>query len=114
MALSPNFWWATALFASIVLDAFATAYLKIASERLEGSGFFLASMLGVLVYAPSIILIGYAFKVSPSYLATIGIWFIGAYAANALLGIIAFDDTFTFRTAAGIAAAGLTVFLLRE
>jgi multidrug transporter EmrE-like cation transporter len=112
MELSANLSWAIVLSASIVLDTLATAYLKVASDRLDGSGFFLASVLAVVAYAPSIILLGYALKIGPSYLASVGLWFVGAYVANAVAGVMAFNDPFTMKTAVGIATACVAVVLL--
>jgi multidrug transporter EmrE-like cation transporter len=112
MELSTNVTWSIVLIASILLDTLASVYLKVASDRLDGSGFFLASVAGVVAFAPSIILLGYALKIGPSYLATVGLWFVGAYVANAVVGVIAFDDPFTARAAAGIVVACLAVFLL--
>jgi hypothetical protein len=104
--------WVAALTLSVVFDTGATAYLKLAGERLEGSGFLVATLGGVLVFAPSIILFGYALRVGPSYLASIGIWFVGAYATNALVGVLAFGDPFSARTVAGLVAAFTAVLLL--
>jgi hypothetical protein len=58
-------------------------------------------------------LFGYALKTGPSYIATVGSWAVGVYAANALVGIAAFGDSFTPRTALGIVAACATVILLK-
>jgi multidrug transporter EmrE-like cation transporter len=105
--------WFSALALSVVCDVGATAYLKITGDRLQGFGFFWAAVLGVVAFAPSIIAFGYAMKTGPSYIATVGIWAVGIYAANAIVGVVAFDDRFDWRTAIGIGAACVTVILLK-
>lgn len=105
--------WAGLLLLSVMADAGATAYLKIAGDRLEGLGFFWAAVIGVVAFAPSIVLFGYAMKAGPSYIATVGVWAVGIYAANAVVGVLAFGDAFSARTALGIAAACVTVVLLK-
>jgi hypothetical protein len=112
MELSTNVTWVLVLLASMLLDAVASAYLNAIGERYEGSGFFLATVVGVVAFAPSIILLGYALKIGPSYIASVGAWFIGAYLANAIVGIVAFDDPFTTKTVAGIVIACIAVVLL--
>jgi multidrug transporter EmrE-like cation transporter len=104
--------WAGLLLLSIVADAGATAYLKLAGDRLDGLSFLWATVVGVAAFAPSIILFGLAMKSGPSYLATVGVWAVGIYAANAVVGVVAFDDAVDVRTALGIAAACLAVVLL--
>lgn len=98
---------------SIGCDAGATAYLKIAGDRIGGLGFFGAAVLGVVVFAPSIILFGYALKAGPSFIATVGIWAVGIYAANAVLGVTAFGDALNWRLVLGLATACMTVVLLK-
>ena len=110
---SPSPGWLALLLLSIAADAGATAYLKLAGERIGGLGFFWANVAGVAMFAPSIMLFGYALKAGPPYVATVGIWAIGVYAANAVLGVVAFGDAFNARLALGVAAACLTVVLLK-
>jgi hypothetical protein len=105
--------WAGLLLLSVVADAGATAYLKVVGDRIDGLGFFSAAVIGVVAFAPSIVLIGYALRAGSSYIVTVGIWAVGVYAANALVGVFVFDDPFTVRTAAGVAAAGAAVVLLK-
>ena len=105
--------WALILVLSVAFDVGATAYLKISGDRLSGLGFFGAAVLGVAVFAPSIVSFGYAMKIGPSYLATVGVWAVGVYAANAVVGIFAFNDPFSARTAVGLVAAGATIALLK-
>ncbi len=105
--------WTGLLFLSVLADTVATAYLKIAGARIEGLTFFWAAAFGVIAFAPSIILFGYAMRSGQSYLATVGIWAVGVYATNAIVGVALFGDTFTSRTALGIAAACLAVALLK-
>jgi drug/metabolite transporter (DMT)-like permease len=105
--------WFSMLALSVACDVGATAYLKVAGDRLQGLGFFWATVLGVVAFAPSIIAFGYAMKIGPSYIATVGIWAVGVYAANAVVGVLAFGDPFSWRTAAGIGAACATVMLLK-
>jgi drug/metabolite transporter (DMT)-like permease len=105
--------WLGVLAVSVAFDVGATAYLKVAGDRFQGLGFFWAAVLGVAVFGPSIMTFGYAMKIGPSYIATVGIWAVGIYAANAAVGVLAFGDPFSWRTAAGILAAGLTVVLLK-
>ena len=113
-ALSPPLLsWFGVLALSVARDVVATAYLEIAGDRLEGLGFFWAAALGVVVFGPSIIIFGYAMKIGPSYIATVGVWAVGIYAANALVGVLAFGDTFSWRTAAGLITACVTVILLK-
>jgi multidrug transporter EmrE-like cation transporter len=69
-------------------------------------------MLGIIVFAPSIITFGYAMKAVPSYIATAGGWAVGIYATSALVGALVFHEPFTTRTAIGIAAACLSLMLL--
>jgi ABC-type antimicrobial peptide transport system permease subunit len=52
-------WWGV-LAVSVACDVGATAYLKVAADRLQGLGFFWAAVLGVAVFAPSIMSFGYA------------------------------------------------------
>ena len=114
MALSvTTLGWTSLLLFSIAGDAAATAYLKLAGDRIDGLGFFWASVAGVAMFAPSIVLFGYALKAGPSYVATVGIWAVGVYAVNTVLGVVAFGDAFNARLALGIAAACLTVVLLK-
>jgi multidrug transporter EmrE-like cation transporter len=105
--------WFSVLALSIACDAVATAYLKVASDRLQGFGFFWATVLGVVAFAPSIMTFGYAIKSGPSYIATVGIWAVGVYAANAIVGVTAFGDSFSWRTVLGVGAACATVLLLK-
>ncbi len=105
--------WFGLLALSVVFDVAATAYLKIAGDRVQGFGFFSAAVLGVVVFGPAIVTFGYALKIGPSYIATVGIWAVGIYAANAVAGVLLFGDTFSWRTAAGILAACVTVVLLK-
>jgi hypothetical protein len=105
--------WASLLLLSVACDAAATAYLKIAGDRVGGLGFFWASVVGVALFAPSIVLFGYAIKTGPSYVATVGIWAVGVYAVNAVLGVVAFGDAFSVRLALGLVAACVTVILLK-
>jgi multidrug transporter EmrE-like cation transporter len=105
--------WFGVLTLSVACDVGATAYLKIAGDRLQGSGFFWAAVLGVVVFAPAIITFGYAMKIGPSYIATVGVWAVGVYAANAIAGVLVFGDTFSWRTAVGIMTACVTVVLLK-
>ncbi len=105
--------WFAVLALSVLLDVGATAYIKVASDRVQGFGFFWAAVLGAAAFAPSIIAFGYAMKLGPSYIATVGIWAVGVYAANALVGVLIFGDGFGWRTVAGLAAACLTVVLLK-
>src|SRR5688572_25186070 len=51
--------WSGALFLYVVGDAAATAYLSVAGDRIGGLSFVVAAMIGVVVFAPSIILFGY-------------------------------------------------------
>jgi hypothetical protein len=69
--------------------------------------FFVVAVLGVLVFAPSIILIGCALKNGPTYIATTGIWAVGVYAMNTAVGV------FAFRVALGMVNACPTVVLLK-
>lgn len=105
--------WFGVLAFSIACDAGATAYLKVAGDRLQGFGFFWASVLGVVAFAPSIMAFGYAIKIGPSYIGTLGIWAVGIYAANATVGVMAFGDPFSWRTVLGVGAACATVLLLK-
>jgi multidrug transporter EmrE-like cation transporter len=105
--------WLSLLALSVACDVLASVYLKVAGDRIDGFGFFWAAVLGVVAFAPSIVLIGYALQRGPSYIATIGIWAVGVYAANAVVGVLVFDDAFTFRTALGISTACVTVVLLK-
>ena len=105
--------WLGLLLLSILCDVGATAYLKLAGDRIEGLGFFAAAVLGVAVFGPSIIAFGYALKIGPSYIATVCIWAVGVYAANAVVGVLAFGDRFGWRTAIGITAACVTVVMLK-
>jgi multidrug transporter EmrE-like cation transporter len=105
--------WALFLVLSIAGDVGATAYLKIAGDRIDGLGFFWAAVLGVAAFAPSIILFGYALQAGPSYIATVGIWAVGVYAVNAALGFVAFGDVFSVRAALGIVLACITIILLK-
>jgi len=105
--------WFGALAFSIACDAGATAYLKVAGDRLQGFGFFWAAVLGVVAFAPSIMTFGYAMKIGPSYIATVGIWAVGVYAANAVVRVMAFGDPFSWRTVLGVSAACATILLLK-
>jgi multidrug transporter EmrE-like cation transporter len=105
--------WFAILVVSVAFDVGATAYLKVASDRLSGGGFLGAALLGALAFAPSIVAFAYALRIGPSYIATVGIWAVGVYAANALVGIAAFGDAFSWRTIVGIAAACITIALLK-
>jgi multidrug transporter EmrE-like cation transporter len=105
--------WLGLLALSVVCDVAASVYLKVAGDRIDGFGFFWAAVLGVVAFAPSIVLIGYALQRGPSYIATIGIWAVGVYAANTVAGVLVFDDVFTYRTALGISTACATVVLLK-
>jgi drug/metabolite transporter (DMT)-like permease len=105
--------WIGVLLVSIAGDVCATAYLKVASDRLQGLGFFWATVLGVVAFAPSIMTFGYAMKIGPSYIATVGIWAVGVYAANAVVGVLAFGDVMTWRTVVGIGAACVAVMMLK-
>jgi len=88
--------------------------MKVVGDRIGGTGFFAAAALGVAVFAPSIMLFGYAMKVGPSYIATVGVWAVGVYAANTLVGVWAFGDSFGYGTALGILTACITVVLLKQ
>jgi hypothetical protein len=79
--------WLGVLLLSVAFDVGATAYLKLAGDRIDGVGFFLASVLGVVAFAPSIVAFGYGLKLGPSYVATVGVWAVGVFTANALLGV---------------------------
>lgn len=105
--------WLGVLLLSVAFDVGATAYLKIAGDRIGGFGFFWASVLGVVAFAPSIVAFGYGLKLGPSYVATVGVWAVGVYAANALLGVVAFGEPFGVRTALGLVAACVAVVLLK-
>jgi multidrug transporter EmrE-like cation transporter len=105
--------WFGVLAVSVAFDVGATAYLKVAGDQYQGLGFLSASVLGVVAFAPSIITYGYAIKIGPSFIAKIGIWAVGVYAANAMVGVLAFGDAFGWRTVAGIVAACVTVVLLK-
>jgi multidrug transporter EmrE-like cation transporter len=105
--------WLGLLALSVAGDVAATVYLKVAGDRINGLGFFWAAVIGVVVFAPSIVLFGYALQRGPSYIATVGVWAVGGYAANAVVGVVAFDDVFTARTALGVTLACATVMLLK-
>ncbi len=105
--------WFGVLALSVLLDVGATAYLKVAGDRLGGLGFFGAAVLGAVAFAPSIIAFGYAMKIGPTYVATVGVWAVGVYAGNALVGVVAFGDPFGWRTVAGVGAACGAVVLLK-
>ncbi len=105
--------WFGVLALSILLDVGGTAYLKLAGDRLGGLTFFWAAVLGTVAFAPSIIAFGYALKTGPSYVATVGVWAVGVYAGNALVGVLAFGDPFGWRTVVGIGAACGAVVLLK-
>lgn len=105
--------WCGVLAVSVACDVGATAYLKVAADRLQGLGFFWAAVLGVAVFAPSIMSFGYAMKIGPSYIATVGIWAVGVYAANAVVGVLVFGDAWSWRTVVGISAACLAVIMLK-
>jgi multidrug transporter EmrE-like cation transporter len=105
--------WFGVLALSIAADAGATAYLKVAGDRLQGLGFLSAAVAGAVAFAPSIIAFAYAIKIGPSYIGTVGIWAVGVYVANAVVGVVAFGDAFSWRTIAGIGAACVTVILLK-
>ncbi|HYI16517.1 MAG TPA: hypothetical protein VEX37_14065 [Thermomicrobiales bacterium] len=113
LGMSTTASWAMFLLLSVAGDALATAYLKLSGDRIDGMGFFGAAVAGVVVFAPSIVLFGYALKTGPSYIATVVIWAVGIYAANAVLGFMAFGDTFSIRAALGIALACVVVVLLK-
>jgi multidrug transporter EmrE-like cation transporter len=113
MASLAMFAWVAALAASVAFDAGATAYLKVAGDRMSGLGFLWAAVGGVVAFTPSIILFGYAVKTGPSYIATVGIWAAGVCAANAVVGIAAFGEPFGWRAATGVAMAGAAVVLLK-
>src|SRR4029079_8836059 len=98
---------------SVLADVGASVYLKVAGDRIDGMGFFFAGVVGVVVFAPSIVLIGYALKAGPSYIATLGTWAVGVYALNTVAGVVAFHDPFTPRVALGMALACVTVVLLK-
>jgi multidrug transporter EmrE-like cation transporter len=105
--------WLGVLLFSVACDVGATIYLKLAADRIAGWGFFAASVAGVAVFAPSIVSFGYGIKLGPSYIATVGLWAVGVYAANAAVGILAFGEPFGVRTAIGVVAACAAVVLLR-
>lgn len=105
--------WFAVLFASVAFDAGATAYLKVASDRLSGGGFLGAALLGALAFTPSILAFAYAIRIGPSYIATVGIWAVGVYVVNALVGIAAFGDAFSWRVVLGIVTACVTIVLLK-
>jgi multidrug transporter EmrE-like cation transporter len=105
--------WVGLLVLSVAADAGATAYLKVFGDRVDGFGFFWAAVAGVVAFAPSIVLFGYALKSGPSYFATVGLWAVGVCAINALVGLAAFGDSFSVRTALGIVCGCLTVALLK-
>jgi multidrug transporter EmrE-like cation transporter len=105
--------WFGVLAISVACDVGATAYLKVAGDRLQGFSFFWAAVLAVAVFAPSIMTFGYAMKIGPSYVATVGIWAVGVYAANAVVGVLTFGDPFSWRMVLGVAAACVTVVLLK-
>jgi multidrug transporter EmrE-like cation transporter len=104
--------WLGLLLSSALCDVVATAFLKVASDRIHGAGFLWAAILGVAIFGPSIIMFGYAMRIGPSYLATAGIWAVGVYALNAVVGVMVFGDPFGWRIAAGMATACATVALL--
>ena len=105
--------WAGLLLLSVLADAMATAYLKVAGTRIDGLSFLWAATIGVIAFAPSIILFGYAMRSSQSYLATVGVWAVGVYATNVIVGVAVFGDDFNTRIALGVAAACLAVALLK-
>ncbi len=105
--------WLGVLLLSVACDAGATVYLKLAADRIDGLSFFWATVVGVVVFAPSIVAFGYGIKLGPSYIATVGLWAVGVYATNALVGIVAFGEPFGVRTAIGVIAACTAVVLLR-
>jgi multidrug transporter EmrE-like cation transporter len=111
--LSSTTTWSLFLIFSIAGDVAATTYLKLAGDRIDGLSFFWAAVIGVIAFAPSIILFGYALQAGPSYIATIGIWAVGVFAVNAALGFLAFGDVFSFRAALGIVLACVTIVLLK-
>ena len=104
--------WFVVLAASVAFDVGATAYMKVAADRIDGFGFFWSAVLGAVAFAPSIVAFGYAMKIGPSYIATVGVWAVGVYAANALVGILVFGDSFSLRTVVGLLAACATIVLL--
>lgn len=113
-SLSPSLLpWFAVLAVSVAFDAGATAFLKIASDRLSGGGFLGAALLGALAFTPSILAFAYAIRIGPTYIATVGIWAVGVYAANAVVGIAAFGDAFSWRTVLGIVTACVTIVLLK-
>jgi hypothetical protein len=113
IGLPTPMFWAGCLLLSVVADAGATAYLKAAGDRIDGAGFFGATLVGVAAFAPSIVLFGYALRSGPSYIATVGIWAVGVYTVNAVVGLFAFGDSFNIRVTLGIVTASLTVMLLK-
>ncbi|MGH2535027.1 MAG: hypothetical protein ACRDJW_22425 [Thermomicrobiales bacterium] len=67
---------------SVGMDAAATVYLKIAGDRIEGMGFFMPAVLGMVMCAPSIMLFDHALTTGSSYFATVGFWAVRVYAVN--------------------------------
>ena len=84
----------------------------MAGDRLDGLGVFSTALFRVVAFVPSIILFGYAIRAGPSYIATVGLWAVGVYAANAVVGVVAFGDAFSVRAAVGFATACATVALV--
>jgi multidrug transporter EmrE-like cation transporter len=113
MTSFPTALWLGVLLVSVACDVAATVYLKLAADRTAGLGFFGASVAGVAIFAPSIVAFGYGIKLGPSYIATVGLWAVGVYAANAAVGVLAFGDSFGVRTALGLFAACAAVVLLK-
>ena len=62
MIASATVAWAGFLALSVVADAGATASLKVAGDRIDGFGFFWAAVVGLVAFAPSIVLFGYALR----------------------------------------------------
>jgi drug/metabolite transporter (DMT)-like permease len=106
--------WLTLLIFSVLADVAAMAYLKVAADRIRGAGFLWATILGIAVFGPSIVTFGYAMRIGPSYLATVGIWTVGVYATNAMVGVMVFGDPFGWRIAAGMVTACASVVLLNS
>src|SRR3954447_25233686 len=94
---SPTLVWFCVLALSVVADVGATAYLKVAGDNLHGFGFLSAALFGAAAFAPSIIAFAYAIKIGPSYIATVGVWAVGVYVANAVVGVMAFGEAFSWR-----------------
>ena len=113
MSSQLNVWlWVMAL--SVITDTVATVVMAKAGQYFDGKSFLVANALTVLLYGPSIFLLGYALKQDDAvpFVITVGVWTSGVAIVNAIAGFTVLGNPVNLRAVAAIVGIAICAYFL--